>query len=73
MDRHWHFEHEDGRKWTVDELPECIRRDREHDGLWPFDAGIFAVAVSDDSRVFLLDNCQTWHWLDDDVRLVWDD
>lgn len=73
MARRWHIEHEDGRNWTFDELLGCIRRDREHDGLWPADAGLFAMTTSDDSSVYLLDNCQTWHWLDDDVRVVWDD
>ena len=71
MGRRWHIRHADGRRWTFDELLESIRIDRERDGIWPYDAGLFAVAVCEDDCAYLLDNCQTWHFLDAEV--VWDD
>lgn len=77
-ERIWHLEHADGREWTRDELAKVIGDEREHDGLWPYDASLIAVAIGDDSRVYLIDNCMTWHWLDEvrdgeDAVVVWDE
>ena len=66
------LEHEDGREWGNAELRGLIRAEREHDGEWPYDAKLIAKAVSDYGGVFLLDTCHGWHWLDDDVVVVWE-
>lgn len=74
MARSWHLVHGDGGEWTGDELEEIVRDEREHDGLWPYDATLFAVAMGDDSAIYLLDNCMCWHRADegDDMAVTWD-
>lgn len=72
-ERKWHLEHKDGSDWIVGELNKAIRDAREHDRLWPIDARFLDVAIGLDGDVYVLDNCQAWHQLDDDVVVVWDD
>lgn len=71
-ERKWHLEHADGFEWTQDELVEFIRVEREHDKLWPIDARFFDLAIGHDG-VYVLDNCQAWHQLIDDVVVIWDE
>lgn len=75
MTRRWHLEHTDGRRWAYEELAEIVRIDREHDDVWPYEVGVFAVAIGMDSTVYLLDNFMAWHRMADlrcgeDVKVV---
>lgn len=75
MGRRWHLIHGEGSEWTGDELEAILRDERRHDRQWPYDANLLAVTVDrEGSGVYLIDNCQTWHWLPetDDMVVVWD-
>lgn len=79
MGRRLRLVHRDGRRWTSAELTEVVRTEREHDGTWPYDAGVFDVA-SNGSTVYILDACTTWHaaplctdGVAEDMVVVWDE
>lgn len=70
----WHLEHANGREWTDDELAEFVRVEREHERMWPYDAGNWATTALDRyGRIYVHDACETWHQLVDDVVVIWDD
>lgn len=73
----WRIEHADGRYWTRGELDELVRVDREHDGMWPYDAECRHVAVDRYGCAFLLDSACAWHVpypsIEGDMVVVWDD